>query len=93
MHIGNTNVNPIQSVEVPYSSRSRFTPTLLETNSGDVDQGPSWEFGTIVPGDADRLEEVFIRTYVSAGEDMNFFFFNGMPAFYYYIEFTRDTGV
>jgi hypothetical protein len=90
MHIGNTNVNPLQSVEVPYYSRKRFDFTLLQEDFTTNVTKPSFEFATLVPANTTAEEEIFIRSYCSAGEDMNFFFFNGLQPFYFYQIFTRD---
>lgn len=77
--IGNTKVNPIFSVEVPFYSEKRFLLTQSQPAFDEVVEEPSWKFQAVVPISTDDFDVTFLRLFCSAGEDMNFFFFNGLP--------------
>jgi len=89
MHIGNTAVNPIQTVEVPYLQNDRFKYTFLDDNYETTTNGPGWDCSFMMPNSS-FFDSSFLKLYVSAGEDFNFFFFNGMPPVYYEIEYALD---
>lgn len=91
MHLGNTSVNPIQTVEVPYLSTDRFNYTFTEENYSVGDTGPSWKLSLMLPNSSSLFDNSFLKFYVSAGEDFNFFFFNGLPPVYYETAYATDT--
>lgn len=88
--LGNTNVNPVQTVEVPYMENKRFSYTFLEDNYSSVNRGPGWDFSLIYPKGGDTLTQNTLTFYVSGGEDFNFFFFNGLPPVYFEAEYQPD---
>jgi hypothetical protein len=91
--IGNTSVNPIQTIEVPYLKNDRFSYTFARENFATGDFTPSWNMSLIVPRSGSALDSTYLRFYVSAGEDFNFFFFNGLPPVYYEQSFALDQSV
>jgi hypothetical protein len=94
MFLGNTSVNPIQSIEVPFYSNNRFVVTWKDEGLYEFGMpvAPSWCLSTVVPG-TEGVNESFLTTYCSAGEDFNLFFFNGMPPIYRQSGFPFDSGV
>jgi hypothetical protein len=87
----NTAVNPIQTIEVPYMSNQRFSLTADDDNFVTEAKGPGWKFTTYMPGGAISGGGNYARIYCSAGEDFNFFYFNGLPPVYYEAVFATDT--
>jgi hypothetical protein len=77
--VGNTNVNPLTSVEVPFYSNRRFEYTHFDSSFGSFTEGPSYKFQAVLPGSAGDTDISFVRLFCSAGEDFNLFFFNGLP--------------
>jgi hypothetical protein len=91
--LGNTNVNPIQSAEIPYYKNARFSYTFMEDKlNGESFDEPGFIYTAFLPGATSVNQFGIIRTYVSAGEDFNFFFFNGMPPCYREQTYATDTG-
>jgi hypothetical protein len=90
--IGNTNVNPIISAEVPFYANERFHMTHHNDSFGDFPREPSYIFKAVIPGTASDDDVSFIRLYCSAGEDLNFFFFNGLPPLFYQPTIATDPG-
>lgn len=77
----NTEVNPIQSYEIPYYSQYRFAPGRRGTvyNSDDVYQDSFVLETTMVPGT--RINPIY--QYVSAAEDFTMFFYLSPPIVYF----------
>lgn len=90
LHIGNTAVNPIQTVEVPYMLTDRFTYTFREDNFEITNTGAGWNLTALFPASQSAADNGFIKLFVSAGEDFNFFFFNGMPPVYFEQAYVPD---
>jgi hypothetical protein len=91
MHLSNTQVNPIQSVEIPYYRNERFSLTSQAlVLDGVPKEGPAWDFSVFLQGSQDLANVALFRTFVSAGEDFNFFFFNGMPPIFVETEYPLD---
>lgn len=91
VYLGNTAVNPIQSIEVPYLQNDRFKYTFREENYETESDGPGWECSLMTPASQSAFDKSFIKFYVAAGEDFNFFFFNGLPPVYYEAAYEKDT--
>lgn len=91
-YLGNTGVNPIQSIEVPFYSNKRFYPVLKDYGFDVSVEEPSYQWSAILPGTNDDADLSLLRVYCSAGEDFNLFFFNGMPPLYYSPSFPSDPG-
>lgn len=91
-HLLNTNVNPIQSIEVPFYSNKRFYLTQNETAFDDFVEEPSYRVSTILPGSSNDSDVSVLKMYCSAGEDFNLFFFNGLPPVYYSTNLPNDPG-
>jgi hypothetical protein len=75
-----TKVNPIQSYEIPYYSRFRFTPAKRGTvwTAPDIYQSSYELLGTCIPG----LLPYQLYNYVAAGEDFTMMFYLCPPIFY-----------
>lgn len=91
-HLLNTNVNPIQSIEVPFYSNKRFLLTQNETAFDQLVEEPCYRISTILPGSSNNSDVSVLKMYCSAGEDFNLFFFNGLPPVYYATELPSDPG-
>lgn len=91
--VGNTSVNPLSSVEVPFYSNRRFEFVNYEQSFADIVEQPCYNFSTVLPGSASDTDISFLRCFCSAGEDFNLFFFNGMPPIYYQPYLPIDNGV
>lgn len=90
--LGNTNVNPIQSVEVPFYLNKRFIPTMEDISYAETVEQPSVRFSTLLPASRNNSDVSLLKLYCAAGEDLNFFFFNGMPGIFYETELPTDPG-
>jgi hypothetical protein len=91
LHLGNTAVNPIQTVEVPYLQNDRFKYTFVDDNYETSTSGPGWDFSIMLPESETAFDTSYLKLYVSAGEDFNFFFFNGMPPVYFEQAYAQDS--
>jgi len=91
-YLGNTNVNPIQAIEVPFYSPRRFVPTMFEYAYDQQYPYPGFNFSAVLPGTDSTDEVSFVRLYCSAGEDLNFFFYQGPPVVFYEPSFNLDPG-
>lgn len=91
MHLCNTNVNPVQTVEVPYLENKRFSYTFVDDDYSGITKGPGWELSILTPGTETFFDSSYLKFFVSAGEDFNFFFFNGLPPVYFESEYGLDT--
>lgn len=91
-YIGNTNVNPIHSVEVPFYTNRRFEFTQAQPSFQAIVEEPAWRFSAVLPGSASDNDISFVRCFCSAGEDLNFFFFNGLPPMFYQPDLPTDPG-
>jgi hypothetical protein len=89
-YLGNTAVNPIQTIEVPYLQNDRFKYTFLDDKYEDEVEGPGWECSLMIPRSLTAKDTSYLKFYVSAGEDFNFFFFNGMPPVYFEQAYAQD---
>jgi hypothetical protein len=78
----NNAVNPLSAVEIPYYRPTRFSTTRTAESFTARNQQPGWSF-TFTTFPVANQTDSFVDTYVSAGEDFNLFFFNGMPPVYY----------
>lgn len=92
-HLLNTNVNPIQSVEVPFYSNKRFYSTQNETAFDRSVAEPCFRLSTILPGSSNNSDVSVLKMYCSAGEDFNLFFYNGQPPMYYATSLPNDPGL
>ena len=92
LYLGNTNVNPIQTIEVPYLQNDRFKYTFHDDNFVADTKGPGWTCTFNIPGSADDTELSAVKLYTSAGEDFNLFFFNGLPYVFYEPTYPYDEG-
>jgi hypothetical protein len=90
--IGNTNVNPIHSVEVPFYSNRRFEFIESSKSFQDIIDEPSFKFNAVLPGSDSDTDVSFVRMFCSAGEDFNLFFFNGMPPLFFQPSIPNDPG-
>jgi hypothetical protein len=90
--VGNTNVNPVHSVEVPFYSNRRFALVEYQPNFQSIVEEPSWRFNAVLPGSASDTDVSFVRMFCSAGEDFNLFFYNGMPPIFYEPQLPYDPG-
>jgi hypothetical protein len=90
-YLGTTSVNPVQTIEVPYLESDRFKFTGIDDNFESESKGPGWEASITYPGSSNERDVGFLTYYVSAGEDFNFFFFNGLPPVYYEERYSLDT--
>lgn len=80
--ITNNAVNPLSAVEIPYYAPKRFSPTRKNETFTANNQEPGWKFQfTTFP--VEDPTDSYVDTYVSAGEDFNLFYFNGLPIVYY----------
>lgn len=82
LHLGNTSVNPIQTIEVPYLQNDRFKYTFVDDKFDGVSSGPGWACSLMIPESETAFDNSFLKFYASAGEDFNLFFFNGLPPVY-----------
>jgi len=82
-YLGTTDVNPIMSFEIPFYSTLRFLPTAFEPTLGVETEGPALNVNTVFTPSSSQTVLSFYDTYCSAGEDFNFFFYNGMPPVYF----------
>jgi hypothetical protein len=89
--IGNTKVNPILSVEVPFYSDKRFELTQSQPGFDGIVEEPSWDFGVLLPTSTDGTDIVIMPAFCSAGEDLNFFFFNGLPPIFFQPDWPIDS--
>ena len=90
VYLGNTGVNPIQTIEVPYLQNDRFKYTFVDDNYASPSLGPGWDCSLMIPNSSTVTDTSYLKLYVSTGEDFNFFFFNGMPPVYYEPVFAQD---
>lgn len=90
MYLGNTSVNPIQTVEVPYMQNDRFKLTCKDDDYSTTTKGPGWKCTILMPAGLTGTNNSYVRFYVSAGEDFNLFFFNGLPPVYYEADYALD---
>jgi hypothetical protein len=81
-YLGNTRVNPLHTIEVPFYSNKRFISTNQEFSYASTIEVPSFLLSSVQLPSNDSDEFGFLKFYCSAGEDFNLFFFNGMPPFY-----------
>lgn len=93
LYLANTSVNPIQTIEVPYTMNKRFSYTFQADSYLVSTVDPGWECTMMVPSSATGDDYSFLSMYVSAGEDFNFFFFNGLPPVYLESNYGLDAGV
>jgi hypothetical protein len=91
LYLGNTAVNPIQTIEVPYLQNDRFKYTFVDDNYETSTSGPGWDFSIMLPESETAFDTSYLKLYVSAGEDFNFFFFNGMPPVYFEQAYAQDS--
>ncbi|APG78012.1 hypothetical protein 2 [Beihai picorna-like virus 51] len=89
-YLGNTNVNPIMSAEVPFYSNERFLVTHQTPRFDEATVAPSFRLNFVLPGLASEDDYSFLRMYCSAGEDFNLFFFNGLPPMFYLASLPLD---
>lgn len=90
LYLGNTAVNPIQTVEVPYLQVDRFKLTAIDDNYEATTNGPGWDCSIMIPASESGTDTSYLKMYVSAGEDFNLFFFNGLPPVYYESAYATD---
>jgi hypothetical protein len=91
-YLGNTNVNPIQAVEIPFYSNERFVPAITDIPYDTAYPYPGFKYLVNLPGSNSSSEVSFVKTYVSAGEDFNLFFYQGPPPIYRQPVFPSDPG-
>jgi hypothetical protein len=91
-YLGNSRVNPVQSVEVPFYSAQRFLTTLEEPAFDTIVTGPAFNLSVVLPSSANAADISVLRMFTSAGEDLNFFFFNGLPPMYFQPTLPSDPG-
>lgn len=89
--VGNTNVNPVHSVEVPFYANRRFLLTQNQPSYTAVLDEPCFTFSAVLPGSATDDDVSFVRMFCSAGEDLNFFFFNGLPPMFFQPTLPNDS--
>lgn len=92
-YLGNSQVNPVQSIEVPFYSNKRFYPCAEFPSFNTFTEYPGWRFSTILPATQADSDLSVLYTYCSAGEDFNLFFYQGLPALYYQPLLPNDPGV
>jgi hypothetical protein len=82
-----TQHNPVLEFEIPYYNDARFL-TISENTALDSSEGMGWWLRNSVAGDSDAINVraadrvMMMNTYVAAGEDFNFYFFQGVPLLY-----------
>lgn len=91
-YLGNTNVNPILSAEIPFYYNGRFLYTENDPTYVGLVNEPSYIFRAVLPGSGPDTDISLVRLFCSAGEDMNFFYFNGMPPMFYQPSLPNDPG-
>jgi len=74
-----TNVNPVQSYEIPYYSEFRFAPAKFRTNFGN---GSQYEDSYVISSTARTEPQHVLYQYVAAGEDFTPLFYLSPPIFY-----------
>jgi hypothetical protein len=89
--LGNSKVNPIFSTEVPFYSNQRFLLTQSQPSFAAIVEEPSWGFAVTLPTSTDGTDVTYVPLYCSAGEDMNFFFFNGLPPMFFQPSWPLDS--
>ena len=93
MMLCNTHINPILNVEIPYYLNKRFSYTAQDDEFISSVEGPPYNISSIFPESNSGNEDItLIRTFVSAGEDFNLFFFNGLPPVYFEPFYPVDAG-
>jgi hypothetical protein len=92
LFVGNSNVNPLISAEVPFYSPYRFYPTWLEAGYDRLIEQPSFIIQGVIPQSRSDGDDSFLRMFVSAGEDFNLFYFNGLPPMFYQPSLPLDPG-
>lgn len=90
--VGNNRVNPLMSIEVPYYSIKRFEYCAEDYDFDLSVPYETWVLSTTMPGKQEGVDDITMTTYCSAGEDLNFFFFNGLPPMYYQANLPYDPG-
>jgi hypothetical protein len=92
LFVGNSNVNPLISAEVPFYSPYRFYPSWLEAGYDRLIEQPSFVIQGVIPQSRTDGDDSFVRLFVSAGEDFNLFYFNGLPPMFYQPSLPLDPG-
>jgi hypothetical protein len=54
--------------------------------------GPAFNLSVVLPSSANAADISVLRMFTSAGEDLNFFFFNGLPPMYFQPTLPSDPG-
>jgi hypothetical protein len=82
-HLGVGTVNPLVSVEIPFYSNERFrSPMKVEKLIG-ANYEPSYDMSLTTASTVNATDRSYIKSYCSAGEDFNFFYFNGLPPLFF----------
>jgi len=77
------SVNGVLEFELPYYSPYRFSPGKTVAYTGiQVFEAP-WDFRVFYPSNEAISDTATYDVYAAAGEDLQFYFFTGMPRMYY----------
>jgi hypothetical protein len=77
------SVNGVLEVEIPYYSWYRFSPGKTVDYTGPQNWEAPWDYRVYYPGDEPNCDTATTDVYVAGGEDLQFYFFTGLPRMYY----------
>jgi hypothetical protein len=83
MAIANMNVNSCLEFELPYYSVNRFTPGKTVYLTGPQTFEAPWDFRSTYTFSNGQTDLMNIDMYTAGGEDLQFYFFTGLPRMYY----------
>lgn len=81
--ITTNSANGALEFEVPYYSNTRFTPARQVDYTTGQTFDSCWDCRIYWPSNSTISDSSLVDIYVASGEDMQFYFFVGMPRMYY----------
>lgn len=73
------SINPVMEFEMPFYSAYRFEPGKAVSYTGTQFISAAWDYRLELRGDQSTVYDV----HVAGGEDLQFYFFSGLPRMYY----------
>jgi hypothetical protein len=77
------SVNGVLEFELPYYSIYRFSPGKTASYTGLTPTEAPWDFRAYFASADTNSDTALYDVYTAAGEDMQFYFFTGLPRMYY----------
>jgi hypothetical protein len=83
MAMTNINTNACLEFELPYYSNNRFTPGKTDYTTGPQTFEAPWDYRSTHSYSTAQTGSINVDVYTAGGEDLQFYFFTGLPRMYY----------